>query len=368
MGSICRPDLDELEDYKPGTPIIKVKAKLKLDEIIKLASNESPYPPFPKAVQAMEGVLAELNRYPDPDCTLLKGELARRLGVGPEQIMVGNGSNELVRLIAQVTLSPGEEAVMPWPSFIIYPTITKIMGGIPRQIPLTEFRPDLRAMAKAVNSRTKIVFICSPNNPTGTTVSGQEVREFLDAIPAEIVVVFDQAYQEFVDNEGAADGLDFRSARQTVVVLRTFSKIYGLAGCRIGYGVAPEFLVKAIQKVREPFNINSVAQAAALASLDCQKELADRRTAMLAAKEHLCGEFKRLGLSYVPSQANFVLVDAGLDSREAYRRLLNRGLIVRTGDVFGYPTFLRITVGTLEENKKLITAMEEEILGVGEER
>lgn len=365
MGPVCRPELDEIKDYKPGTHITKVKAQLNLDEFMKLASNESPYPPFAPAVQAMEAVLGELNRYPDPDCTVLREKLSQRLRVSGERILIGNGSNELARLIAQVTLSPGEEVVMPWPSFIIYPTIAKIMRGVPRRVPLADHRPDLVAMADAVTEKTKVVFICSPNNPTGTAVSREEVRGFLDSIRSDVVVVFDQAYQEFVTDDEAADGLDFLDDTRPVVVLRTFSKIYGLAGCRIGYGVAPDFLVRAVQKVREPFNINSVAQAGAVASLDCQQEVSERRSDILGAKDYLYEQFDELGLDYVPSEANFILVDIGLDSREAYDRLLKRGFIVRTGDIFGYPTWLRITVGTKDECKALIHAIQEEILEGG---
>lgn len=358
MKDICRAELKNLKAYVPGKPISEVKRELKIREIVKLASNESPYPPFPEAIAAMEKVLLEGNRYPDSNCFLLKEELSHFLNAPTENLLVGNGSNELVRLIAQAVLDPGEKAVMASPSFVVYPTVTKMMGGVCVEIPLREYRHDLSAMLEAVDERTKLVFVCNPNNPTGTIVKRKELDEFMRRIPEDVVVVLDEAYFEYVEDKRYPNGLDYFRQGRLVVVLRTFSKIYSLAGCRIGYGVAPEFLVQAISKIKEPFNVNAVAQAGALASLDCQGEANKRRRLNSENKRRLYKQLKGLKVGYVPSEANFILVDVGVSSKEIFERLLREGVIVRSGDVFGYDTCIRVTIGTREENDKFIEALE----------
>lgn len=358
MKRICRREIDNLKPYQPGKPISEVKRQLELEDVIKLASNECPYPPFPEAVEAVKKFLPQLNRYPDTNCTLLKERLSHYLKVSPSQLVLGNGSNELVRLIANVVLNPKEEVVMATPSFIVYPTVVKIMGALPREIPLKDFRHDLIAMLKAVGKKTKAVFICNPNNPTGSIVTREEVEKFLEQISDDVVVVFDEAYYDYVENSDYVSGLEYFGAGKTIVVLRTFSKIYGLAGCRIGYGIAPKFLVSAINKVREPFNVNAVAQVAAASSLEGQEELKRRKKLNSENRRYLYGEFSRLGLKYVPTEANFILVDVGTSSREVMERLLREGVIVRSGDVFGYPTSLRVTIGSGEENKRFIQTLE----------
>jgi len=357
--SLIRRGLDDIKPYEPGRPIELVEKELGITEAIKLASNESPYGPFPQVIEAMEESLRSVNRYPDGGSTFLRENIAGKIGVSASQIIVGNGSNEILRLLANVLLNPEDNAVMADPSFIVYPTVVKLMNAKPLLIPLKDHRHDLEAMADAIDGNTKIVFICNPNNPTGTIVTRDEVDRFMERVPDNIVVVFDEAYFELVKDDKYPNGLDYLNSSKQVVVLRTFSKVHGLAGLRIGYGAAPEFIVKAINKVREPFNVTSVAQAGALASLDCDAEVEERSRLNSEGLQYLYNEFDRLNLKYVASYANFVLVDIGVEDREAAQELMNKGIIVRSGDIFGYPNYFRVSIGTPEENKKFIGGLED---------
>lgn len=359
LKDITRPELKELIPYSPGKPIDEVKRELGLERVIKLASNESPLGPLPEARAAISEALAELNRYPDGSCYLLRNKLSDSLDVPVKNLAVGNGSNELIRLIAQAILVPGDEVIAAVPSFVVYPTVTKMMNGKIIEVPLQEHRHDLPAMMVHLNDRTKIIFICNPNNPTGTIVYKDEVDEFLRSVPDDILVVFDEAYFEYVGDGRFPNGIDYFRQNKNVAVLRTFSKIYSLAGCRIGYGVMPEYLIDVLDRIREPFNVNALSQAAALASLDDQPEVTLRVKSNAENKKYLYAEFERLGLAYVPSEANFILVDVKKDSKEFFQKLLAEGVIVRAGDIFGpdYGTFCRITIGTREENEILIKAL-----------
>lgn len=358
MESLIRRGLEDIKPYEPGRPISLVEKELGITEAIKLASNESPYKPFNKAIEAMKEALLDVNRYPDGGSTFLREKLAGRLGVPVSRIAIGHGSNELLRLVANVLLNPEDEAIMATPSFIVYPTVVKLMLAKPVEVPLRDHRHDLKAMANAITGRTKIVFMCNPNNPTGTIVTRNEVDEFMTKIPENVVVVFDEAYFELVADDNYPNGLDYIDGKRPVVVMRTFSKVHGLAGCRIGYCIAPEFIIKAINKVREPFNVNSVAQAGAISSLDCDEEIKERSRLNDEGLNYLYREFDRLGLQYVPSHANFVLVKVGMDDRTLSNELMKRGIIVRSGDIFGYPGYLRVTVGIPDENKKFINELE----------
>ncbi|MDO8885297.1 histidinol-phosphate transaminase [Candidatus Oleimmundimicrobium sp.] len=361
MKNFLRSELDILKSYSPGKPISDVKRELGLKEVIKLASNESPYPPFPEAIEAIWSARNEAYRYPDSGCVELKNKLASFLDVLESNLMIGNGSNELLRLLAQVCLNPGDEVIMANPSFIVYPTVTKIMNGVCREIPLKNHKHDLVKILDAVNDKTKIVFICNPNNPTGTIVTKTEVEDFLRNVPDGVMVVFDEAYFEYVDNKNYPNGLDYFSEDKQIVVLRTFSKIYGLAGCRIGYGIASRSIVSAVNKIREPFNVNHLAQVAAMASLGCKNQVKERKKLNLEQKFYLYKAFDEMGLDYVKSEANFILVDVKKDSREVFDKLLYKGIIIRTGNIFGldYEDYIRVTIGTPEENKKFIKALRE---------
>ncbi len=358
MIELIRRGLGDIKPYEPGRPIELVEKELGITEAIKLASNESPYGPFPQVIEAMKKSLAAVNRYPDGGSTFLKEKIADKLGVSASTVVVGQGSNELLRLLANVLLNPGDEAVMANPSFIVYPTVVKLMLGKIVEVPLKDHRHDLEAMAGSITEKTKIVFICNPNNPTGTIVKKDEVDRFMESIPENVAVVFDEAYSELVRDDSYPNGMDYINGKSPVVVLRTFSKVHGLAGLRIGYGVAPEFIVEAINKVREPFNVTSVGQAGAICSLDCDTEVEERSRLNSEGLAYLYKEFDRLGLNYVPSHANFVLVNIGIDDREASNMLMKKGVIVRSGGIFGYPNRLRVTVGTPEENKRFIKELE----------
>jgi len=361
MENLFRSELDGLRPYSPGKPISDVKRELGLKKVIKLASNESPYPPFSEAIEAIWSARNEVYRYPDGGCVELKNKLAKFLNVSETNLMIGNGSNELLRLLAQVCLNPGDEAIMANPSFIVYPTVTKIMNGVCREIPLKNHRHDLVKMLDAVNDKTKIIFICNPNNPTGTIATKPEVDDFLRKVPDGVMVVFDEAYFEYVDNKDYPNGLDYFSEEKQIVILRTFSKIYGLAGCRIGYGIASQPIVSAVNKIREPFNVNHLAQVAAMASLGCENQVKERKKLNIEQKFYLYKTFDEMGLDYVKSEANFILVDVKQNSRKVFDQLLRKGIIVRTGDIFGpdYENYIRVTIGTPEENKKFIKALRE---------
>lgn len=356
---LIRNGIEKLTPYEPGRPVSQVKRELGLDDVIKLASNECPYPPFPRALAAMRKAAGHVNRYPDDNATFLKEKLGNFLEVPVTNIMVGHGSNELIRLIAEAVLDPGDEAVMAKPSFVVYPHAVKLVGGVPIEVPLADHRHDLKAMRDAVTDKTKLVFVCNPNNPTGTIVAREELEEFLGVIDKDIVVVMDEAYFELVADDSYPDGLDYVEKNRPVVVLRTFSKVYGLAGCRIGYGVASEELVQAVNRVRDAFNTGTIGQIGAIFSLDCQDEVAERRELNLAGVEYLESEFARLGLEFVPTRTNFIMVDVGDEDRKVMKALMREGVIVRPGDVFGYYGWVRVSVGTPEENERFISALEE---------
>lgn len=347
--------LNDIKPYQAGKRVSEVKAELELAELIKLSSNESPLPPTRLAQRAMRMAVSQLNRYPDGSSRMLVDKLSKRLQVPTDNIIIGNGSNELIRLLAQVLTEPGDELVMAKPSFVVYPLVAKIMQAKAAEVPLTDNRHDLKALAAAVTKKTKIIFICNPNNPTGTIVTRAEILDYIENIPKNVVVAFDEAYFEFVDSEDYMSALELFADYPNIVVFRTFSKIYGLAGARIGYAVAPKEIVGAIQKVREPFNVNMIAQVGAYYSLDCDTEINRRAEDNLKEKTFLEGEFRRLGINYAPSQANFIYANLGKKAAEAFTQLQRLGIIVRT---FNETDYVRITVGNRDENRKLIGALE----------
>lgn len=359
-----RSCLELIKPYVPGKPVEEVERELGLKNVIKLASNENPLGPSPKAAEALKQILPRLNYYPDGNCFYLKQALAEKLSLEPEQLIIGNGSDEILSMIARVYIHPGDEALMATPTFSEYDFAMRVMGGIPCCIPLIgkNFAYDLTALAAAVNGRTRLLFICSPNNPTGSVVDPGELDRFLQKLPAGVLVVLDQAYYEYSDAYGKDAGLEYVRAGRPVIVLRTFSKIYGLAGLRIGYGAAPVDIAADLNRVREPFNVNSAAQAAALAALGDEEHLQQSRALAAEGRAQLAEGLNKLGLEPVPSQANFFFVDLKTDSRRVFQELLCRGIIVRSGDIFGHPTYIRVTFGTVEQNRLFLEALEE-ILG-----
>jgi len=348
--------------YAPGLRASEVRDRTGVDQVCKHSSNENPYGPFPSAIDAMECVLPRLNVYPDGGSRALREALSEKLGVPQSQLVVGNGSNELLRLVAQCVLRPGDEVVFAWPSFIVYPMVTQLMGATAVRVPLGEGEVhDLDAMLAAITPRTRIVFLCNPNNPTGTIYSRDAFARFMDAVPDHVLVVADEAYFEYVTSDDYPNALDWFDGIRGLCVLRTFSKMYSLAGLRVGYGVFPEPLVEAISKVREPFNVNTVAQVAAYYSLADESEVERRRRENQEQKAYLYSCFDRLGISYVPSETNFVYV---LTEKpvEVFQALLSRGVIVRD---FGTAPALRVGVGAPQDTQATIAALEAAVAQLG---
>jgi histidinol-phosphate aminotransferase len=360
---LTRPCVEKLRPYSPGKPIEEVQREFGLTDIIKLASNENPLGPSPKAVEAIRRAAQEVRLYPDNDCYHLRGALVRKLGVEPEQVLLGHGSDELIHNIGLAFVAPGDEVMMCEGPFSQWEFTAKLMEGKPVYVPMKEYRYDVEGMAGRLSERTKVVFVGSPNNPTGTIVTKDELAVLVGALPESTILVMDEAYYEYVDDAEYPDSLGLVREGRPVIVLRTFSKIYALAGLRVGYGATTVELADALGRVREPFNVSSVAQAAALASLEDGEQVERTRALNGKAKEYLYGEFDRLGLGYAPSQANFVWVDVGRDCREVFEGLLRRGVIVRTGDVFGAPTHFRVTTGTEEQNERFVAALAEVLAG-----
>ena len=355
--SLANEHILGIAPYEPGKPVEELERELGIHDAIKLASNENPRPPSARVQQAVMAALATLNRYPDGSGHSLRQALAKRHGVTPDQIVLGNGSNELIELVVRAFLRPGEDAVVPHPSFVVYPMIVQAVGGSRVMVRLKDHRLDLEAMARAITPATKIVFIANPNNPTATIVTAAEVERFMARVPERTIVVFDEAYIEFAQGPDFPDTLNYVRQGRKVVVLRTFSKAASLAGLRIGYAVADGDAVALMNRIRQPFNVNSLGQAAALAALDDDNHVLECVRMIEAGRHFLYDEFKALGLRYVPSRANFILVDVGRSAAEIYQKLLHQGVIVRPMTPFGMETALRITVGTPEENRKLAKAL-----------
>lgn len=352
--------LDSLAVYQPGKPIEEVQRELGLKEVVKLASNENPLGPSPRAIAALSQAVARVNFYPDGSAYRLRSALAARLGVEFDAVIVGNGSNELVQMLSLALLEPGDEVVMPVPTFPRYEPLTRLMGAVPVEVPLRDYRMDIEAMAARVGPKTKMIYLCNPNNPTGTIVTRQEVEWLFERISPSVLVVFDEAYFEYVTHPEYPDGIEYYRKGYNVMVLRTFSKMYGLAGLRIGYGVGPPQLVSYLNRVREPFNVNMLAQEAALAALEDEEFVALTRKTNEEGKRFLYQAFAARGISYVPTEANFIFFDAGRDEKVVFRRMLEQGVIIRGG--FGYPTHLRVTIGTAEQNARFIAALDK-VLG-----
>jgi histidinol-phosphate aminotransferase len=355
--SLANEHILGIAPYEPGKPIEELERELGIHNAIKLASNENPLPPSDRVQEAVAAALGVLNRYPDGSGFYLRQALAKKHGVTSEQIVLGNGSNELIELLVRTFLRPGDEAVVPHPSFVVYPMIVQAAGGIRVMVMLKDYRLDLEAMARAVTPMTKIVFIANPNNPTATIVTAEEVEHFMSRVPPRTIVVFDEAYIEFALGPDFPETLAYVKQGRKVVVLRTFSKAASLAGLRVGYGVADADATALMNRIRQPFNVNSLAQAAALAALDDDSHTLECVRMIEAGRHFLYDEFKSLGLRYVPARANFILVDVGRSAADIYQKLLHEGVIVRPLTPFGMETALRITVGTPEENRRLVKAL-----------
>jgi len=355
--SLANEHILGIAPYEPGKPIEELERELMIHNPIKLASNENPLPPSDRVQKAIIAALSSLDRYPDGSGFYLRQALAKKHGVMPDQVVLGNGSNELIELLVRSFLRPGDEAVVPHPSFVVYPMIVQAAGGVRVMVMLKDFRLDLDAMARAITPMTKIVFVANPNNPTATIVTRDEVEHFMSRVPERTIVVFDEAYIEFAMGPDFPDTLSYVKQGRKLVVLRTFSKAASLAGLRVGYGIADADAIALMNRIRQPFNVNSLAQVAALAALDDEAHILECVRMIEAGRHFLYDEFKRIGLQYVPSRANFILVDVGRNAADIYQKLLHQGVIVRPMTPFGLETALRITVGTPEENRKLVKAL-----------
>ncbi|MBI4597582.1 MAG: histidinol-phosphate transaminase [Candidatus Omnitrophica bacterium] len=349
----ARATIRNLTAYRPGKPIEEVKRELKLSSVIKLASNENALGPSPKAVAAAQKALKDLHRYPESTCPLLRAKLAKKLHVDPSALIFGNGSDELIVLALRAFVDPGDGVVVAAPTFLIYELQAKACGAKVVVVPLTNYRYDLPAMRARITADTKLVFIANPDNPTGTYVTRQEVLAFVRDLPRHVLVFMDEAYYEFADAPDYPQTIPLIE-QHPLIVTRTFSKAYGLAGLRIGYGIAEPAVVAAMDAVREPFNVNSLAQAAAVAALDDTAFLAKTRKLVADGKRYLLRECDQLKIRSIPSATNFILLKLGPRAPEIAHALLQRGVIVREMSGWKLTGCLRITIGTPAENRKFI--------------
>ena len=350
--------LGRIGAYIPGTPIEEVERQLGIREAIKLASNENPLGPSPRAVAAIADAAARAHRYPDGSGRELRQALAAMLGVGTEQVVLGNGSTELVEILAKAFLPGGQGAVAADPAFIMYQIAVRVVGAPITLVPLRDDRHDLRAMAAACDARTSLVYIGNPNNPTGTYVTREELEDYFARLPSHVLTVIDEAYLDYVEPGDCADGLAALKAGREIVVLRTFSKIHGLAGIRIGYGVATPEVARAIEAARSPFNTSSLAQAAALAALADREHRERSRRENARELRFLTAELERRGIPTVPSVANFLLIRSAPGGAGLYERLLRRGVIVRPMAIYGLPEGVRVSIGTHAENLRFLEALD----------
>ncbi len=355
----AKPWVGALATYQPGKPIEEVARELGLGDpstILKLASNENSLGPSPRALEAMARVAGRMHIYPDGDSFYLRDALARTLKVSREELFLGHGSNEILALLAHIYLGPGTSAVMSQYAFVVYKLVTALYEGVSIEVPAREFGHDLDAIRAAIRPDTRLVFVANPNNPTGTLLPAEALYRFLDALPPHVVAVLDEAYIELLPPRQQPDTLRYVRERKNVFVLRTFSKAHGLAGLRIGYAVAAPEGIALLNRVRQPFNVNAMAQAAALAALDDEAHLARTRMMVEEGLDQLSQGLAAMGVGYVPSAANFVLVKVG-KGREYFEALLRQRVIVRPVDNYGLPEYIRVTVGTREENQRFLDAL-----------
>lgn len=351
----ARNALRNMKPYSPGKPIWEVQQELGIEKVVKLASNENPLGPSPKGVEALLACLQEIHRYPDAATKGLNEVIAAQLALLPDQLIVTNGADELIKLVAEAYLEAGDEIVVPQPTFSEYEFGAHLMGATPVVVPLDEqygYRVD--DLLSAVTERTKIVYLCSPNNPTGTYVPKADLERLLDRLPKRVLVMFDAAYSHYASADDYTDGLEYVRRGYPIIVLQTFSKIYGLAGIRIGFGAASSDIISSILRVKEPFNVNALAQAAAKAAITDVEHVEASRRLNEEGREQLYEAFRKLGLHFTESMANFILLELGPNAKILYEQLLRKGVIVRYGIGWGLPEYIRVTVGTKEDNEFFI--------------
>lgn len=360
--ALAAQGVQKLTPYVPGKPVEELERELGISNIIKLASNENPLGPSPKVLAALDKVKADLTRYPDGNGFTLKQALARHLGVALDTITLGNGSNDVLEIIARAYLSPGDDAIYSQYAFAVYPISVQAVGATAVVTPAINYGHDLQAMAAAVTPKTKLIFIANPNNPTGTWFGKTEWEAFMASVPENVLVVLDEAYIEYVDDSDALNGLDYVSRYPNLIVSRTFSKAYGLAGLRIGYCISHPQVANILNRVRQPFNVDSFALAAATAVLDDADYLQRSRQINREGMQQLVQGFNKLGLDYIPSAGNFITVHFDREAGPLYQALLREGVIVRPVANYGMPTSLRISIGLPAENARFLQALEK-VLG-----
>ncbi|CAB5527955.1 histidinol-phosphate transaminase [Stutzerimonas stutzeri] len=357
--ALAQPGVQKLSPYVPGKPVDELARELKLDPagIVKLASNENPLGPSPKALAAIQAELSELTRYPDGNGFVLKQRLAQRYSVGVHQVTLGNGSNDILELVARAYLAPGLNAVFSEHAFAVYPIATQAVGAEGRAVAAKNWGHDLDAMADAIDENTRVVFVANPNNPTGTWFDAAALGTFLARVPAHVLVVLDEAYIEYAEGQELPDGLAYLADYPNLLVSRTFSKAYGLAALRVGYAISSPVIADVLNRVRQPFNVNSLALAAACAALDDVDYLAASRRVNDAGMAQLERGFRQLGLEWIPSRGNFIAADFARDAAPINQALLREGVIVRPVAGYGMPTFLRVSIGTERENARFLDVL-----------
>jgi histidinol-phosphate aminotransferase len=356
---LVRKGIAEIKPYIPGKPVQEVKRELGLEDVIKLASNENPLGPSRLALEAIKAALQEVHLYPDAECYELREAVAASLHISADQLIFGNGGEELITLIGKAFINEGDSCVISRDVYDAYESVVRIMGGKITYSNLVDYRIDLKDMLEKTKEKTKIVFICNPMNPTGTIVTRQELEPFLEQIPQNTLVVLDEAYSHFVSDRNYPDGIHYVQQGKNVIVLRTFSKIYGLGGIRIGYGVAHPELIQYLRQVKEPFNVNTLAQVGALAALRDGDHVNRTLNLVRTEKTFLYDELSAMGIRFIPSEANFIFIDVGMDAKSLFQEMLKRGIIIRPGDIWNLPNFVRLTIGTREQNLMFIKALKD---------
>ena len=357
---LLRTCIEEIPPYIPGKPIEEVERELGLNGVTKMASNENPLGPSKEVRQAIMSALDKVSYYPDANNYYLKAALADELGVDQDWIIVGSGLDDVNRILAETILKPTDEVVIPQPTFSMYQTVTLLMGAKPVLVKGSGLGNDLSALAAAVTEKTKLIFVCNPNNPTGTIVKKDELREFLKGLPRNILVVIDEAYWDFVNDPDFPNGMGLlKEGFDNILIYRTFSKIHGIAGLRLGFAVGQPELIQNMLKVKDPFNVNLLAQAAGLAALKSKKHISLSKEMVWMGKRTFYKELDELGIEYLPTQANFILINWARDSKEIYEFLLQNGIIVRPTHSFGLPNYFRVTIGTAEQNDRFFRILRE---------
>lgn len=358
MLKLTTPDyIASLKPYKPGKPLEELEREYGISDSIKLASNENPLGPSPEALKAIQDALGNLHRYPDGSGFKLKRKISEKFKVDSGQVVLGNGSDEIIGMLTRAFLQPGDEVILPTPSFLMYAIMVRSAGAVPVYVPLNALSLDLDGMKSRITPKTRMIFICNPNNPTGTFISDRDFRGFLGSIPQDLMVVADEAYIEFVRGVEAVSSIEYLKRGRRLVTLRTFSKAYGLAGLRIGFGVMPPEVADLLNRVRQPFNANSLAQTGALAALDDTVFFKKTLKLVHSGLDFLYSSLDKMGIEYFPSQANFFLINVRQNADAVFEAMLKQGVIVRSMTEYGFPEFIRINVGLPAENDRFLKAL-----------